>query len=198
MYAERETFGPASLSMLATRSSERVKDVFAFILPLYYQSRILASYPCLPDGRRERLVADEGNAQFHAIALDLYHGKITYGEANKRTQDCVNSRREKLIPIVQRYQAELAAQKAADKAEADRQQQAAAQMAAQQRSEYIAQAQAQAPQEQANRAQRLQLFTNYMNSVQAQQPLQQQMFAPRPTYNTNCYTAANSTNCTTH
>jgi predicted dithiol-disulfide oxidoreductase (DUF899 family) len=39
MYAEREISGPASLSILAMRSSDRVRDVFAFILPLYYQSR---------------------------------------------------------------------------------------------------------------------------------------------------------------
>jgi hypothetical protein len=35
--------GPASLSMLATRSSERVNDVLAFILPLYYQGKTLAN-----------------------------------------------------------------------------------------------------------------------------------------------------------
>jgi len=43
MYAEREIFGPASLSMLAMRSSERVREVLAFILPLYYRSRIPAT-----------------------------------------------------------------------------------------------------------------------------------------------------------
>ena len=36
MYEEREAFVPASLSILAMRSSERVRDVFIFILPLYY------------------------------------------------------------------------------------------------------------------------------------------------------------------
>jgi hypothetical protein len=44
MYAERDTFGPASLSILATRSSDKVSDVFDFILPLYYQSRMSARY----------------------------------------------------------------------------------------------------------------------------------------------------------
>jgi hypothetical protein len=46
MYEERETFEPASLSILAMRSSERVRDVFVFILPLYYQGRILAKGGC--------------------------------------------------------------------------------------------------------------------------------------------------------
>lgn len=44
MYAERDTFGPASLSMLATRSSDKVSDVFDFILHLYYQSSMSARY----------------------------------------------------------------------------------------------------------------------------------------------------------
>jgi hypothetical protein len=43
MYEERETLEPASLSILAMRSSERVRDVLVFILPLYYRSRILAT-----------------------------------------------------------------------------------------------------------------------------------------------------------
>ena len=41
MYAERDTLGPASLSILATRSSDRVNDVLAFIPPLYYQAKTL-------------------------------------------------------------------------------------------------------------------------------------------------------------
>jgi hypothetical protein len=43
MYEERETFDPANLSILAMRSPERVRDVFVFILPLYYQGRISAT-----------------------------------------------------------------------------------------------------------------------------------------------------------
>ena len=43
MYEERETFEPANLSILAMRSPERVRDVFVFILPLYYQGRIPAT-----------------------------------------------------------------------------------------------------------------------------------------------------------
>jgi len=43
MYEEREIFEPASLSILAMRSPERVRDVFVFILPLYYQGRILTT-----------------------------------------------------------------------------------------------------------------------------------------------------------
>src|ERR1700728_1633549 len=54
MYEERETFEPANLSILAMRSPERVRDVFVFILPLYYQSRILAT-SSLPVGWRRSL-----------------------------------------------------------------------------------------------------------------------------------------------
>ncbi len=43
MYEERETFEPANLSILAMRSSERLRDVFTFIPPLYYSGRILAN-----------------------------------------------------------------------------------------------------------------------------------------------------------
>jgi hypothetical protein len=43
MYEERETFDPANLSILAMRSPERVRDVFVFILALYYQGRISAT-----------------------------------------------------------------------------------------------------------------------------------------------------------
>jgi len=50
MYAERDTFGPASLSILATRSSDRVSDVLDFIPHLYYQSRISARYFRFTDG----------------------------------------------------------------------------------------------------------------------------------------------------
>jgi hypothetical protein len=42
MYEERETFEPDSLSILAIRSPERVRDVFVFILSLCYQGRIIA------------------------------------------------------------------------------------------------------------------------------------------------------------
>src|ERR1700693_6196319 len=52
MYAERETFGPANLSIVATRSSDRVSDVLAFILPLYYHSRIRQPGTGLPVGQR--------------------------------------------------------------------------------------------------------------------------------------------------
>jgi hypothetical protein len=42
MYAERDIFGPASLSIVATRSSDKVSDVLDFILHLYYYGRISA------------------------------------------------------------------------------------------------------------------------------------------------------------
>lgn len=60
MYAERETFGPASLPMVATRSSERVREVLVFILPLYYRSRISATIDC---GIRDAVGRTELSAQ---------------------------------------------------------------------------------------------------------------------------------------
>jgi len=68
MYAERETFGPANLSIVATRSSDRVSDVFAFILPLYYQSRIRATRNRAADWRRAKglhRIAMEGSTARH-------------------------------------------------------------------------------------------------------------------------------------
>jgi hypothetical protein len=41
MYEERETFEPANLSIVAIRSPDSVRDVFNFILPSYYQGRIM-------------------------------------------------------------------------------------------------------------------------------------------------------------
>jgi len=66
MYEERETFEPASLSILAMRSTERVRDVFVFILPLYYQSRILAT-----SGWSASWVASTSSKQSSAPKLTL-------------------------------------------------------------------------------------------------------------------------------
>src|SRR5882724_1998867 len=45
MNDERETFGPAILSRVASRSWERVREVLAFILRRYYCGRILSREP---------------------------------------------------------------------------------------------------------------------------------------------------------
>src|ERR1700691_2748484 len=58
MYEHRETFEPASLSILTMRSPESVKDVFVFILLLYYQGRILAAAVGLRVGWRRHLYLD--------------------------------------------------------------------------------------------------------------------------------------------
>jgi hypothetical protein len=110
----------------------------------------------------------------------------------------MNQIRTRLIPIIQRYQAAISAQKAADEAESERKEQARVQAAAQQRAEYQAQVQATATEEQAERSRRQQLILNFMNSQNALAAQRMQMLAPKPTYNTNCYTAGSNTNCTTH
>ena len=58
-------------------------------------------------------LSQEGNAAIHTIGLELYHRKITFGEANKQIENGGNAVRAKLIPIIKRYQDEIAAQKAA-------------------------------------------------------------------------------------
>lgn len=138
-------------------------------------------------------MASEGSAEMQAIGLDLYERRITFGQANKKIQDDINAMRARLIPIIQRYQAEIAAQKAAEKAEAERKEQARAQAAAEQRAEY----QAAAAEQQAERTRRLQLFMNFMSAQSALANQKMQTPVPKPTYNTNCYTAGNNTNCTT-
>jgi hypothetical protein len=54
------------LSILAMRSTERVRDVFVFILPLYYQSRILAT-----SGWSASWVASTSSKQSSAPKLTL-------------------------------------------------------------------------------------------------------------------------------
>ena len=151
---------------------------------------------CVKQGQADRAgkwppeilqLIQEGDSVVKAIGADLYNGKITYGEANKRITDAVNNFTAHLIPIVKQYQALVAEQRAA-----------AQQTAAQQQAYANEQAAQQAYQDQLMRQHRTQLFLNYMSSLQEAQARQMQIFAPKPTYNTNCYTSGNSTNCTTH
>jgi hypothetical protein len=151
-------------------------------------------------------LSQEGNAAIHNIGLDLYHRKITFGEANRQIQDRGNEISGKVVPIVKRYQEEIAAQKAAQAQIAARKQEAAEQRAAQQQANYQAQEQFVAARQQADQMQRRQLFMGYLGAMQQQQmqlrqqqaqQLQQQ-FAPKPTYQTNCSTVGSSTDCITH
>ena len=95
-----------------------------------------------------------GNAEIHNIGLDLYNKKITFGEANKRIQEYGNDIRARLIPIIKQYQAEIAAQKAANEQQVLQRQEASNRQAAQEQ----ANARAQYAQEQALRQQRAQMF----------------------------------------
>jgi hypothetical protein len=147
-------------------------------------------------------LAEQGNIGVKDIGVDLYNRKITYGEANKRFQELGNEIKAKVAVLVKQYQADTAAlqAQAADKAERQR---ALAEEQQLQQQQY---ADAQARQDQALRQQRAQAFLGYMQQQQLQQQQQQhqlqlqqlQQYAPRPTYNTNCYTAGGNTNCTTH
>ena len=135
-------------------------------------------------------VSTEGDAGIQAIGLDLYNRKITFGEANKRLEQLRNDIVAKLMPIIKQYQADIAEQNAA----AERRQ-ASAQQRAEQEQRY---ADAQAAQQELIRQQRAALFLNYMRAMQPR-PLQvPQLPSPPPTYNTNCSTYGNMTDCTTH
>jgi hypothetical protein len=80
MNAERDTFGPASLSILATRSSERLSEVFDLILYLYYRSRISARYcrstenlwRCLPNDRGEEAAIRRLPVHVHGAVFTLW------------------------------------------------------------------------------------------------------------------------------
>ena len=76
-------------------------------------------------------LSQEGNAAIHTIGLELYHRKITFGEANKQIENGGNAVRAKLIPIIKRYQDEIAAQKAAAAQIAAQKQDASDRLAAQ-------------------------------------------------------------------
>lgn len=147
-------------------------------------------------------LADQGDSGVKEIGVDLYNRKITYGDANKRLQDLGNAIKAKVALLVKQYQAQAAALQAQAADTAERQRAVAEQQQLQQQ-QY---ADAQARQDQALRQQRAQAFLSYVQQQQLQQQQQQhqfqlqqlQQFAPRPTYNTNCYTAGSNTNCTTH
>jgi hypothetical protein len=51
------------LSILAMRSSERLRDVFTFIPPLYYSGRILANVSWSADGSASRHVFNKALIQ---------------------------------------------------------------------------------------------------------------------------------------
>jgi hypothetical protein len=142
-------------------------------------------------------LAKEAGDSAREIGVKLYNRKISYGTANKQIQELRNSVSARTVPIVKQYQAEIAQQKASAQAKADDDRKAveqsaklreqAAEQRAMQEQQY---ANAQARQAEALRLQRAQIFLSYMHATQVP--------PPRPTYNTNCYTSGNYTNCTTH
>jgi hypothetical protein len=147
-------------------------------------------------------LAEQGNIGVKEIGVDLYNRKITYGDANKRFQELGNGIKAKVAALVKQYQTQTAVLQAQAAEKADRQRESAEQQRVQEQ-QY---ADSQARQDQALRQQRAQAFLGYMQQQQLQQQQQQhqlqlqqlQQYAPRPTYNTNCYTAGSNTSCTTH
>ncbi len=103
----------------------------------------------VPEQYREQVSSEvKGSAELHNIGLDLYNRKITFGQANKRLQDYMVAIRAQLVPIIKKYQDEIAAQKAAAEQQAQQRKEAASRQAAQEQ----ANANAQYAQEQAQYA----------------------------------------------
>jgi hypothetical protein len=127
------------------------------------------------------------------IGVDLYKGKITYGDANKRWAAARDDLTFKLTTIVQAYKKEIEAQQvkaaelAAQRAQAANQErQAAAQAAAQEEA-----------QQEAQRQQRTQMILNYLRANRVQIAPPPQLQVPQGT-TTNCTTVGGQTNCYTH
>jgi len=85
MYEERETFEPANLSILAMRSPERVREVFVFILLLYYQGRIAATGGWYP-GSSVRFDCLE------ALGLSVTAGAKVLGVTRQALNNLVNEK----------------------------------------------------------------------------------------------------------
>jgi hypothetical protein len=136
-------------------------------------------------------ISNEGSASLKVIGVELYNGRLTYGEANKQIEDLGNSIKGRIIPVVRQYQADAAAQKAAEEQQTAQRAEVAERRSEQQQ----AYADAQASQAQALRQQRAQLFLNFMR---ANQPPPVQLPTPPRSYITNCASSGNSTNCITH
>jgi hypothetical protein len=123
------------------------------------------------------------------IGVDLYKGKITYGEANKRLAAARDDLMSKLTTIVQAYKKEIEVARA-EATQAQAQAEDRRLQAANQASQAAAQAEEQ-------RRQRLQMMFNYLqaNRIQIAPPPQLQI---RPGVTTNCTTVGGQTNCYTH
>ena len=123
------------------------------------------------------------------IGVELYKGKITYGEANKRIAAQYQDLMVKATAIIQQYKREIEASRT-EAAQAQAQDQDKKLQAANQQSQAAAQAEEQ-------RRQRLQMIFNYLqsNRVQIAPPPQLQV---RPGVSTNCTTVGGQTNCYTH
>lgn len=143
-----------------------------------------ANYP--PEVNSELMVTLTAN---DLVGVDLYKGRISYGEANKRLASIRDDLISKMTTTVQQYKKELAEQQART---------AAAQAQARDRAfqASIQEQQAEAQQE-AQRQQRAQMILNYLraNRVQIAPPPNLQIRQP---VTSNCVLNGNQANCTSN
>lgn len=122
-----------------------------------------------------------------ATAIELYNGKLSFGEFNRRRKATAVEIDNKLAALLQQEQARAQARQQAQ------QQSVEAQQATQQQAREAQEAQAELARQQAA----TQFLLNRMGQSQPN-PFQIPMPpTPRPTVNTNCYQIGNQWNCTT-
>lgn len=127
-------------------------------------------------------LAIEAENTLMALAVELYNGKVTFGEFNKRRQAASDESQNKMTAILQQM-----------KTQYDAQQQS--QRLAQQQAEQAQQA-IRAQDDIARRQAATQILLNQMQMNQPK-PLVPYQMPVRPTYDTNCYQVGNQLNCTT-
>jgi hypothetical protein len=120
------------------------------------------------------------------IGVDLYKGRVSYGDANRRFATVRDGLVTKVTEFVQQYKKDLEAQRAQTVALGAQAQDRALQASIQEREA--------AAQEQAQRQQRMQMMFNYLqaNRVQIAPPPALQI---RPSVTTNCIANGNQVNC---
>ena len=126
---------------------------------------------------------------FNEIGVDLYKGRISYGEANKRFGAARDELVTKITDIVQQYKKEIAAAQA----------QAAAQQsqAESQRLQAASQESQAAAQAEALRQQRMQMILNYTRANRIQLPPPPNLQIRQPV-TSNCVINGNQANCTSY
>jgi hypothetical protein len=123
------------------------------------------------------------------IGVELYKGRITYGEANRRITAQYQDLMVKATAIIQQYKKEIEASRA-EATQAQAQAQDRRLQAANQESHAAAQAEEQ-------RRQRLQMIFNYLQANRVQIAPPPQLRSPAGV-TTNCSTVGGQTNCYTH